>query len=134
MTAVQSAIAPASSVPAAKPNARSMSDQRSSAPIEADPVSAMPVMRSSARADEMRSARSRSRSVIENNQASAPADERHRGRRDRQELDVGVERQGRHIQDRVGGVPGVEGGLGQDGAVGLEDAAADPLGQFGGGV
>src|SRR5580700_10951519 len=106
MTAVQSAIAAPSSVPAAKPNARSMSDQRSSAPIEADPVSATPVMRSSAEAAEMRSARSRSRSVTENNETSAPADERHRGRGDGEELDVGLERQGRHVQDGVGGVAG----------------------------
>src|SRR5690242_462324 len=62
MRPVTSAIAGAIWVASTIPKARSMSDQRSSWPIDAEPVSAAPPTRGSARAAAMRSARTASRS------------------------------------------------------------------------
>src|SRR5262249_19652147 len=65
---------------------------------------------------------------------SAAADEGHFRGCDRQELDVRVERQPGHEQDRVSDVPRIEGRLWGDRAVGLWRAAFQAAGHLGGGV
>jgi hypothetical protein len=49
----------------------------------------------------------------------SPADERHLRRHDSEELDVGVERQACHVDDRASHFARVDGGLGRDRSVGL---------------
>jgi hypothetical protein len=63
MDSVQSAITCAKSEVAARPIAKSMSDHRSARPDAADPVTATPVMRLSARAISINNSRRLSRST-----------------------------------------------------------------------